>query len=223
MLLTEQVVGWVYLPIHAIGLWIFMPFVVDLFGFNDMQYNMFAYTVGFAVLSLSMSRFLRESFDVFWDNFMASMKAIGVNIILYYVTQYAITLALLLVLPSVENPNTEAVGMAVAINSKVMKFIAVVLAPIVEEILFRGIVFGTIAGKNKTAAYIVSTVLFAAYHLWSYLFAGVDFILILLYSIEYVPGAVFFAKSYDESGNIWTPILMHAVMNYVAIGASSML
>ena len=219
----EAAIGWVYLPLHAIGMWMLMPIILDAFNFSEAQYNLFVYAVGYVVLSFTMANFLRTDFDVFWDNFRVSIQAIGVNIIWYYIAQYAVSLLLASVLPTIENPNTEAVTEAAISSGRTMMFVAAVLAPIVEEILFRGVVFGTIARKNKAVAYIVSTVLFSAYHLWIYVYLGADLLLMALYAVEYIPGSVMFAKTYDESGTIWAPILMHMLMNYVAVSAASML
>jgi len=188
-----------------------------------MQYNLFCYTVGFAVLTLSMSVFLRESFDVLLDNLLISLKAVGTNLLLYYAAQYAVTLILLLAVQQTVNPNTEAVNDAVQVNSKMIIFLAAVLAPIVEEILFRGVVFGNIAKKNRMAGYIVTTVLFALYHLWIYIFSGENILLVLLYSIQYVPASVLFSRTYEQSGNIYAPIVMYMIINIIAINAASMI
>lgn len=94
--------------------------------------------------------------------------------------------------------------------------IIVFLAPFVEEVLFRGYVFGIIRNKSRAAAYIVSCALFAALHVWQ--FAAVDqslgaFLLMLQY---FVPGVVF-AWCYEQSGTLWASILPHAFVNALAM------
>lgn len=221
MSLMEQMIGWIYLPVHSIGLHFFASFIVSLTGYDNSQYNLFCYTVGFVVLSLAMSSYLRNSLDVFLDNIWLSLRSVGTNLILYYVAQYAITLFLLMAISQTVNPNTETVDEAIQVNSKIMLFLAAVLAPFVEEILFRGVVFGNIAKKNRTAAYIISTVLFAAYHLWIYVLYGESILIILIYSVQYVPASVLFARTYEQSGNIYAPMLMHMIINIIAVNAAS--
>ena len=95
-------------------------------------------------------------------------------------------------------------------------FIIVLLAPFVEEVLFRGYVFGNIRNKSRAAAYIISCALFAALHVWQ--FAAVEqsignFLLMLQY---FVPGIVF-AWCYEQSGTLWTGIIAHAFVNALAM------
>jgi len=45
--LNEQIAGWAYLPVHAVGMHLFATLVMQLTGFDDMQYNLFCYNCGF--------------------------------------------------------------------------------------------------------------------------------------------------------------------------------
>ena len=100
--------------------------------------------------------------------------------------------------------------------------IAVLFAPVVEESMFRGALFGAIRTKSRIAAYIVTALLFAVYHLWPYFiaeFAWKD----LLYLLQYIPIGVILAWSYERSGTIWTSILVHALINYVAVSVQAVM
>ena len=86
----------------------------------------------------------------------------------------------------------------------------------VEEVLFRGLVFGNLKGKSLAVAYVLSCVLFALAHVWSFAADSqtlTRFFVLLQYL---VPGFVL-AWSYDRSGTLWTPIALHAVYNALAL------
>ena len=82
--------------------------------------------------------------------------------------------------------------------------------------------FGAIRTKSRIAAYIVTALLFAVYHLWPYFiaeFAWMD----LLYLLQYIPIGLILAWSYERSGTIWTSILVHALINYVAVSVQAVM
>ena len=90
--------------------------------------------------------------------------------------------------------------------------IVVFLAPFVEEVLFRGLVFGNLRGKSRTVAYLVSCLLFALLHVWQFAVVNRDLAYFLLMVQYLVPGLVL-AWVYDHSGTLWTSIGLHAAAN----------
>ena len=86
------------------------------------------------------------------------------------------------------------------------------LAPFVEEILFRGVIFAPLCKKSPLLAYIVSMVAFAALHVIS--FIGVQHWSVLLFtSLQYLPAGFVLCWSYQRSGSIWSPIVLHGLIN----------
>ena len=92
----------------------------------------------------------------------------------------------------------------------------VVMAPIVEEPMFRGLLFGCIRPRSRALAYIVSVLLFSLYHVWQYAFIGGDFTL-LIYSLLYMPVSAGLCWAYDRSGSIWAPMVMHGIINALSL------
>ena len=93
---------------------------------------------------------------------------------------------------------------------------AVLLAPIVEETLFRGALFGTLRGRNRLLAYAVSALAFAVYHMWQYFIAGFEWQM-LLFLLQYIPPSIALCWCYEKSGSIWAPITLHALVNFMSI------
>lgn len=88
----------------------------------------------------------------------------------------------------------------------VLVFIAlVILPPISEEVLFRGIIYPGLKSKfKKVAAAVVTSLLFGFAHLqWN---VGVDTFVLSMIAI----------LGYEAKKTIWVPIGIHAVKNFVA-------
>jgi len=96
-----------------------------------------------------------------------------------------------------------------------MAFQSVILAPILEELLFRGLVFRSLRDRNKWLAIFASSFLFGFLHIYSALFAG-D-LTQLIYLLSYGGMGFAFSYAYEKKKTICVPILMHMINNLVAI------
>lgn len=86
--------------------------------------------------------------------------------------------------------------------------VAAIMAPIVEEIVFRGFLYGGLAKRYHPAiAVAVSGAIFGGIHLQLFAFP----ILFLL--------GVLLALLYKFTGSLWAPILMHFCINAIAVMA----
>ncbi len=95
-------------------------------------------------------------------------------------------------------------------------FVAVVFAPIVEEILFRGIIYRTLRFyKFKTIALLISSFLFGVLHVYeSILTARYED---LWFILVYMAIGLFMGVIYEKSGDILAPIALHMVYNAIAV------
>lgn len=83
-------------------------------------------------------------------------------------------------------------------------FVAIVLAPVGEEVLFRGILYTAIKQRgHKGLALWLTSVLFAAIHIYPAGFLSLIFLAVMLVAL------------YEWTQNLLAPILMHAVFNAV--------
>ena len=92
----------------------------------------------------------------------------------------------------------------------------VFLAPIVEEAIFRGALFGLLRHKNRAAAYAVSALAFCLYHVYSQALTDPRE---LLFILEYLPAGLLLARCYERTDSLWGSILLHALNNGVALWA----
>jgi membrane protease YdiL (CAAX protease family) len=147
---------------------------------------------------------------------LGALKFVVLGYLFYDVVIMLVSALLMFVIKDVSNPNTQEVINQTKLDKDVMIFIAVLLAPIVEEILFRGVLFGMLRQKRRLLAYIVTVAAFAVYHLWQFFLIGFDWT-ILLYLLQYVPASLALCWCYEKSGTIWAPIVLHAIINLISI------
>lgn len=96
--------------------------------------------------------------------------------------------------------------------------IVVFLAPCIEELLFRGLVFGGLKSRSRAVAYAVSCALFAFLHVWQFAMVHQDLTYFLLMLQYLVPGLVL-AWCYDRSGTLWCSLGVHALANALSVWA----
>lgn len=91
----------------------------------------------------------------------------------------------------------------------------VVLAPVSEECLFRGLLFSRLAERNRVFAYLLSCLCFALIHVLGFLgkYTPLQFALAML---QYIPAGLMLAWAQERSGLI-APIFLHAVINAVSM------
>jgi len=120
----------------------------------------------------------------------------------------------LLAIERTDNPNNAAIFSMAGENLRRTAAVAVFLAPLVEEPMFRGGVFGLLRRYNRIAAYGASMLLFAVYHVWS--FAASD-PTAWLYVLQYLPAGFLLARVYEKTISIWTGIFLHMTVNGVSM------
>ena len=219
----QTVLGWIYLPLHAVAL----PVLISLYagvasGMTEGKANLLYYGIGVCFVVAVMLSYLRRSFDVLLDNFRLCLMCIALALLVDYAMSAVAALLLLLVEIIPDNPNDNAVMEAVAQSYGVMKGLIIFIGPIVEEILFRGVVFGSIRARSRGWAYVVSVGLFSIYHVWQYAIVSGD-PRMLFYAIQYIPVSIALAWAYERSGNIWTTIFFHMGFNAVSFLAMSIM
>lgn len=214
----ETIFGWVYLPVHVILLPLLLP-VLQYYllpNLSKLGGNALYYGFSLAVVFVVFWKLLRREFDHFLDRPFQCLYAI----LLGYGIWYALIMVLgeLMMSFGIQNttPNEQAVDALVAESFNITMVISVIAAPILEEVLFRGIAFQSVRKRSRVAAYLTSMVLFSLYHVWQYAFLYQD-VTYLLYAVLYLPITFAITWSYECSGSLWTAIFFHASNNYIAM------
>ncbi|MBQ2896010.1 MAG: CPBP family intramembrane metalloprotease [Oscillospiraceae bacterium] len=218
----ELIAGVIFFVIYLLVL----PFAVDPAfdliakllgtGISDALRSAVYYYVMFAVTLVIFHNFLsrtsRQAMDRLGEvckNILLGMVAMyGLNELVYRLTN--------LVMTNRTNLNDTTIFAQIEDVPRTTLLIIIFVAPFVEEVLFRGLVFGNLKSKYRVAAYIVSCLLFAALHVWQFAVVNRDMTYFLLMVQYLVPGLVL-AWVYERSGTLWTSIGLHMAVNAMAV------
>ena len=215
----QKIAGLVYLPFHMFIIPIFLGMAAVWLpgGLDEVTATVIYYGIGFAFCLVVMWKFLRNAFDIMLDNKAASIAGIIFGYISCLLLSYLAVGALLLLLgDQISNPNNDAILDLASASPRAVLGLAVFLAPVVEEVLFRGVIFGSLRTRHRTAAFIVSIALFAFYHIWQLALSSMDWTM-LVYMIQYIPAGYALAWAYEKTDSIWVPIFLHTLINGVSM------
>lgn len=217
----ELIAAAIYLPIHVVCL----PFAVEWLAgvlpsmrdLTNAQLNVFCYGLGLAFMLIALHGFLRRNFDAALDAkgrwFIGILSGYALNVGLSFLLS---SLLILLRFNIGASPNNQAVMAEAATQFGRIAVVTIVMAPMVEEPLFRGLIFGCLRPRSRILAYFVSAFAFALYHVWQYIYVSGDFSL-LVYCVLYLPASFGLAWAYERGGSIWSSIALHAGMNALSV------
>lgn len=210
----EYIAALAYLPVHVIGIPSLVAVLV--FGVSDLlTLNIIAYSVGTVYMLALLGKFLRRDFDALCDHPVKFIVEIGVSYGIYYLSNFVIAL-ILTTADSLSNPNNGAVIDMAMESGRQMVIMTVVMAPIVEELMFRAGVFGLLRKYNRVAAYAASMILFSVYHIWAYAISDASY---WIYVIQYLPVAFLLCRCYERCNSIWGSIGLHMLVNGMSMWA----
>ncbi len=90
------------------------------------------------------------------------------------------------------------------------------LMPLVEETLYRGLLFGQLRGYNRALAYGVSVAFYALAVVWRYALERGD-PRYLLVSVLHLPLSLACTWCYDNGGSVWAAAFLHGGINGIIL------
>ena len=214
----EKIAGTILFAVYLVVL----PFVTDplfrLIGklldttISETVQSVIYYYVLFAVTLIVFHKFIARTSRNFADNLGVACRNMLLGLIALYGLNELVYRLSAVVISNRTNLNDTTISAQIQDAPRVTTLIVVLLAPFVEEVLFRGLVFGNLKSKSRVVAYLVSCLLFALMHVWQFAVVQQDMTYFLLMVQYLVPGAVL-AWAYESSGTLWTSIGLHAVAN----------
>lgn len=87
-----------------------------------------------------------------------------------------------------------------------------VLIPVVEETVYRGLIYGNLRGYSRPLAALFSVVVYAFSLVWRY---ALDFsdLRYLLLAVVYLPMSAALTWCYDRGGSLWACVALHGALN----------
>lgn len=170
--------------------------------------NVVYYALLFVLALLVFWTFLRHAFSLLLDwlpeNLFAFVTGLAGAGLLH-------VLVMLLPYP-VENPVNMQYMQEYAMAPGATVVLVVLLIPLIEETLFRGLVFGSLRHYSRPLAYAVTVVLYALACVWRYALDFGDPRYLLLMA-QYLPMSLALVWCYDNGGSIWSTVALHMAIN----------
>lgn len=210
----EFVRGWVFFALY----FLVFPFVMAGLQWvfdhtwslylSDAAANVLYYLFSDVLVFLVFWTFLQNALDILMDYLPENLFAFGTGLL----GAGALHLLVMRLPYPVDNPVFEDWPAQFAYSPWATIAIVVILMPIVEEVLFRGLLFGGLRRYSRSLAWMVTVVVFMLYCVWTFAFSFGDMRYLLL-GLQYLPMSLALTWCYDRGGSIWSPIFLHMVIN----------
>ena len=217
----ELLWGWVYLAFE----FLFLPTILQLVSFSlfpgisDAEFNFLYYFVNFLATILIFHSFLSRNLGIAKGKLLQVGLYVLLGLVIYWTSNLVMSELTFRIMPDFYNVNDAGIAAMSQEAFLLMAIGTVLLVPVAEESLFRGLLFRGIYGKSRWAAYAVSALCFCLPHVSVYI-GSYELPLLAMCFVQYLPAGLMLAWSYEKSNTIVTPILIHTVIN--AIGIYSM-
>ena len=203
------------MPLLAERLFRVAEVLLDMSIDKGMQYALYYYVL-FAVTLLIFHDFLFNTAARFFDNLKRALGSLLLSLLVFYGANELAYRVLRLFFSVGVNLNDRPIAAQVSAAPRTTAVIVIMLSPIIEEVLFRGLVFGCLREKTRVTAYAVSAALFAFHSVWAAALSAWSFDQVLTALLYLIPGLVF-AWAFERSGTLWCSILLHAAVNALAL------
>lgn len=223
---VQAIITVVYLMLHTTVLPGLISNILVLLNIkvSDTMFNFIYYVLGFVVLIAVNFTFLRRDFDPVCDHpFYCVITIIGCYLCISVLNIFAAMIldAILGGKENLNNLNNSAVMESYNTETGITKATAIFLAPVAEELMFRGGIFSNLKNSGNTiAAYAVSVFIFAFYHVCQFAFTDPGY---WFYMLLYIPSGIMLALCYERTNSIICPIVLHMEVNAISLSALNLL
>lgn len=215
---TERILGLIYIVLQVFILPLVLVVINNLLPrpLSAAALNFVCFAINFICVTAIFHRYLIDSFKIFLQSPGGILRTCLKGFGLYWLCSILVNLLVIYLDPEFSNVNDENIA---ALSDQSFPLIAigtVALVPVVEETLYRGVVFGQLYKKCPVIAYLVSVAVFAALHVFGYIGFYAPFRLFLCF-LQYIPAGIFLAWTYVKADTIWAPIFIHMTVNLIGM------
>jgi membrane protease YdiL (CAAX protease family) len=216
----EKILGWIYYPIQLLILPVLIYLVCMLAGIelSLMLENFIYFCANFLGCSLIFFHFLKENGKIAFKHPLRCLTSAGIGLGIYWGTSYAVQIFIVVVDPDFFNVNDASLGTMIQDNFVLMAIGTVLLVPIAEEVMYRGLFFSQFYNRSPLLAYLLSTCVFAAIHVVGYI-GSYEPLQLALCFLQYLPAGIALGFAYKRANSIWASILMHVTINLIGVFA----
>lgn len=219
---TERLAGTIFFVVYLLVMPLLAQRLFSLFALlldtqigAELQNALYYYLL-FAVTLIIFHRYIGHTTSRLLDNLDRAAVTLFLGLLIFYGANELLYRVFHVFFHSRANLNDVTIAAQVNAAPRTTALIVIFLAPFVEEVLFRGLVFGCLREKSTVVGYAVSALLFAFLHVWTFALSSWDASYFAL-MLQYLAPGLVFAWAYDRSGTLWTSILLHAIVNALAL------
>ena len=179
-------------------------------------YNLF-YDTGMLIIAvLIFHRFLNEEFRQIKGRWIrAILWSLTAGFIIIYGANILSGMLVQLIEPGSSSANQNALVSMLEVQPLPILLASIVIAPLLEELVFRVAIFKGIYPYSRIAAYLASGGIFGLVHILDGLLAG-D-LSQLAYLLPYGLLGMVFCWLYEKKGTLAVPVLVHMSNNFVSM------
>ena len=217
---SELLWGWLYMAAEFLILPSVLYWISDrLFpGISDSEVNFLFYFVNFLATLLIFRKFLSRNWGTAKNNLLRMGLYVLLGLFLYWASSLVMAEVTYYLMPDFVNINDMSIAAMSQGGFLLTAIGTVILVPVAEECLFRGLLFRGMYSQSRWAAYAISSLCFCLPHVSAYI-GSYDWAVLALCFIQYLPAGLILAWSYEKSNTIFTPILIHTIINAFGIYA----
>lgn len=214
----EVILGWILMVCHFLVLPVIAVSVNLLMGepLNGTELNCLMFAVDFLLAVLIFHKFLGASAQHSFQTPFRCLRFAALGLIIYYAGSFLAGLVISGVSVDFTNVNDSNIYAMAQENYTLIQLCTILLVPVTEELLFRGLIFRPLQGNNRLIAYVLSTALFSAIHVVGYIGTTSTTVLLLCF-LQYIPAGISLAWAYEKADSIWASILVHMTVNQISM------
>lgn len=214
----EDLLGYIYLAFCHLLLADLIAITAYFLGYpiSLSVLNIIYFVVNFVSVAAIFHRFLGRSLQAAWKNIPHCLISVVLGFGAYYWGTILLGFVITWIDPNFANVNDQAMTGIAQEYPQLIGFCTVFLVPVVEETLYRGLIFQQLQRKHRLLSYIVSAAVFSSIHIVNFI-GSADWLTLMLCFVQYLPAGVSLAWAYERSDNIITPILIHMIINQIGM------
>lgn len=201
--------GWVWMALQ----FTLLPQLVGLLRMDDTRSNFLFHALSALVTVVIFREALLDGLRRGMAHWKKFLSVCTLSLIGYYAAGWGINRLIGWLDPGFLNRNDQAL---LVMQKLWLLLTTVVLAPVSEECLFRGLLFTQIRKRSRAAGYGLSCLCFALIHVLGFLgtYTPLQFALAL---VQYLPAGLILPWSCEKSQTLTAPITVHAIINAISI------
>ena len=202
-----------YLLLLSLGLQALLRVLLDREP-ELMELNLLYYAVCFAAVLLIFHAFLWKNRIPFLEQRATLFPTLLRAVLFYYGLTLLVGIVVTTLSPEFQNQNDSTIHGMMEGGAIPIVILSVLLAPVIEETIFRGLVFSNLLRFGRFPAYGITALFFSAIHVVSYV-STMEPLAVCLSILQYLPATLVFCALYERTDTIFAPMMLHAAINLI--------